>query len=176
MQILAWCWQYWHWIIVQAKDIVLLYLLLTLSKCHLLIITLISLIFIINKIPLFKTLPFTTNVVITSVVITVSIFCFCLSLAYLVDLFHVSDKKHFIVYFLCLSVFCNLLWANILCIVASLIYFRFRNYINFDTEKLYITSLFNFDCNWHVYAVCIKLKYKISVNLAEKSYVMGKKV
>ena len=46
--------------------------------------------------------------------------------------------------------FCYLLWAYILCIVASLINFRFRNFMNFYTDKLNIASLFNFDCNCHV--------------------------
>ena len=54
--------------------------------------------------------------------------------------------------------FCYLLWAYILCIVASLINFRLRNFMSFYTDKLNIASLFNFDCNCHVDVVCIKLK------------------
>ena len=54
--------------------------------------------------------------------------------------------------------FCYLLWAYILCIVASLINFRFRNFMNFDADRLYIASFFNFDRICHVDVVCIKLK------------------
>ena len=99
---------------------------------------------------------FATNIVITSVV-TISAFfsfllvCFVSYLYMVVDLFYVSNKKTswFIFHI------CYLLWAYILCIVASLITFRF---MNFDTDRLYIASLLNFDCNGHLDVVCVKLK------------------
>ena len=118
------------------------YLLITLSKCYLLTIFLIFLArlyyhhyFHCCHFILF----FATNIVITSVV-TISAFfsfllvCFVSYLYMVVDLFYVSNKKTswFIFHI------CYLLWAYILCIVASLITFRF---MNFDTDRLYIASL-----------------------------------
>ena len=44
-------------------------------------------------------------------------------------------------FFMCI---CFLL-TSILCIVANIIYFGFRNFINFVTNRLYITSLCNLD-------------------------------
>ena len=144
------------------------------EQVFLLIIILILLIFIMNKIPLFTILLFITNVVIASVVTTVSVlFLFIPSLLYsfhmVLDLFHVSDIKHFIVYFSYVSVSCNILWGNMLHIVAGLIHFKFRNFMNFDTDRLYITSLFNSDriLNWigltwwlpqfYLYSACSRL-------------------
>ena len=48
-------------------------------------------------------------------------------------------------------------FGHMLCIVTSLINFRFRNFMNFYTDKLNIASLFSFDCSCHVDVVCIKL-------------------
>ena len=98
---------------------------------------------------------FTTNVVITSVV-TISAFLFYQSTLFITSTWwwacSMSATKTLPGLFF---IFCYLLWAYILCIVASLITFRF---MNFDTDRLYIASLLNFDCNCHVDVVCIKLK------------------
>ena len=81
----------------------------------------------------------------------------------LVNLFYVSDQKPWWLIF-------NVLLLNFgiytLHRCKSNINFRFRNFMIFDTHRLYIASLFNFDCNCHVDLVCIKLKYKAFCNFS----------
>ena len=54
-----------------------------------------------------------------------------------VGLFHVSNKNTLLLIFHAYLFFSlRWFWAYILSIVASLIYFRFRNYMYFDTDRL----------------------------------------
>ena len=134
------------------------YLLITLSKCYLLTIFLIFLVFIIITISIVAISFYFLLLISWLLVLLLSVLffsfllvCFVSYLYMVVDLFYVSNKKTswFIFHI------CYLLWAYILCIVASLITFRF---MNFDTDRLYIASLLNFDCNGHLDVVCVKLK------------------
>ena len=58
-------------------------------------------------------------------------------------------------YFPNLGPFSFVFVVNFVFVVISLD--RLTNFMNFDTDRLYIASLFNFDCNCHVDVVCIKL-------------------
>ena len=81
-------------------------------------------------------------IISSSVVIIISVFFlplayFVCSVGMVVCFFYVRDKNTLLFIFYDYLLFCHWLCANILCIVVNLIHFRFKNFINFDTDRLY---------------------------------------
>ena len=71
----------------------------------------------------------------------------CLLLSYGGGFFPCQQRKILYCLFFMSIFFCYLLWANILCMIASLIYLRFRKFLNFGTDRF---------CNFFV-PLCLQL-------------------
>ena len=74
-------------------------------------------------------------------VCSVTWWCACSMSVILYDLF-----------FMPICCFCHWLWANISCIVVSLIHFRFENFMDFDTDRFFFVQLWSqWSCTCSLY-------------------------